>query len=325
VPILPAPVPPKRAKNSALTNAGLLIPKARGASALIQVVGANRSRAGYLHGYSNKMLREVSFMFTLPPSYAWSFPLIVSCVVAACSGSNSASHVQAPGTEVSAKTRLLETGAAVLQRKPPIDALNIYLDGFHFYNGTMQAQVEAHHFCSVLNQEVIQCILFDGNTNGAKIMGVEYIISKQLFESLPSEEQSLWHSHMHEVKSGQLIAPGIPGVAEYELMETIVGTYGKTWHTWHTDQHLPLPIGHPLLMMGFTTDGQAHADMIQGRDQRFKVHSEDKRLEREPIPSPSIAPGADAWQQGTILQLSLNPLQHKEGMPPHVETKPSAP
>lgn len=29
--------------------------------------------------------------------------------------------------------------------------------------------------------------------------GVEYILSDRLFESLPQEEQKLWHSHAHEV------------------------------------------------------------------------------------------------------------------------------
>ncbi len=235
--------------------------------------------------------------------------LTLSLSLSACASHTAASNVQAPGKEVSAKTVLLETGATLLQQKPPIDALSVYLDGFHFYNGRIQAQVEAHHFCSNVNEEVTQCVIFDGNAGDAKLMGVEYIISKRLFEALPPEEKPLWHSHVHEVKSGQLIAPGIPPQAEHELMEKIIGTYGKTWHTWHTDQHVALPVGHPLLMMGFTGNGQAHAGMVDGRDRRLKIQSQDKRTERENIPAPPIAVGADAWQQGNIRQLSLQPFQ----------------
>lgn len=231
--------------------------------------------------------------------------LILLLSFSACAGHTTASNVQAPGKEVSAKTVLLETGAMLLQQKPPIDALNLYLDGFHFYNGRIQAQVEAHHFCSVLNEEMTQCVIFDGNTSDAKLMGVEYIISKRLFETLSPEEKPLWHSHVHEVKSGQLIVPGIPPQAEHEFMEKIIGTYGKTWHTWHTDQQVALPVGHPLLMMGFTGNGQAHAGLVEGRDRRFKIQSQDKRKERENIVAPPITPGADAWQQGDVRQLSL--------------------
>jgi hypothetical protein len=96
---------------------------------------------------------------------------------------------------------------------PPIGSINAYLDGFHFYNGRMEQQMEAHHYCAILNEDMIQCVIYDGNTKDAKLMGVEYIVSEQLFSGLPSAEKSLWHSHVHEVKAGQLIAPGIPEVA----------------------------------------------------------------------------------------------------------------
>jgi hypothetical protein len=231
--------------------------------------------------------------------------LILPLFVAACASSHSPSQVNAPGAAASTKTTVLEAGAALLQGNAPVDALNIYLDGFHFYNGQMEAQVEAHHFCSVINEEMNQCVIFDGNTKDAKIMGVEYIISKQLFETLSPDEKAMWHSHVHEVKSGQLVAPRIPQKAEYALMEKIIGTYGKTWHTWHTDKKQALPLGHPFLMMGFTADGQVQTGLVELRDQRFKIQSEDKRKDRANIVAPAIAPGADAWQQGHILQLWL--------------------
>lgn len=133
----------------------------------------------------------------------------------------------------------------MLQDKPPLEAINAYLDGFHFYNGNMQGQMEAHHYCSILSEELIQCVIYDGNVRDAKLMGVEYIVSGRLFATLPENEKAMWHSHVHEVKSGQLIAPGIPEVAERELMEKLVGTHGKTFHTWRTDLQKSLPIGVP--------------------------------------------------------------------------------
>ena len=116
-------------------------------------------------------------------------------------------------------------------------------------------------------------------------------------------EKALWHSHVHEVKSGQLIAPGIPAVAEKALMQKLVGTYGKTWHTWHTDLHKELPLGVPQLMMGFTQDGQADAAMVAARDARFKVDSAENRRQRADIATPAIDAGADAWQHGKVIQL----------------------
>jgi hypothetical protein len=89
-------------------------------------------------------------------------------------------------------------------------------------------------------------------------------------------------------------------------MTKLVGTYGKTWHTWHTDQHKGLPVGVPQLMMGFTADGQADPKMVAARDQRFKVSSAEKRKQRADIPAPPIDPGADAWQRGHEIQVPVS-------------------
>lgn len=228
---------------------------------------------------------------------------ITGLLLAGCGADNTPSKVSAPGAPASPKTQALEAGAALLQDKPPIAALNAYLDGFHFYSGNMQGQMEAHHYCANVNEDVIQCVIYDGNVTSAKLMGVEYIVTARLYQDLPAPEKALWHSHVHEVKSGQLIAPGIPEVAEKALMKKLVGTYGKTWHTWHTDQHAALPLGVPQLMMGFTADGQTDAAMVAARDQRFKVDSLEKRRQRADIAAPAIDPGADAWQHGNAIQL----------------------
>jgi hypothetical protein len=236
----------------------------------------------------------------------------VSCIVAAgCGGENTASNVTSPGAEESAKTRALEAGADLLQDKAPLRSLNAYLDGFHFYNGNLQGQMEAHHYCGHLNEDLIQCVIFDGNDESAKVMGVEYIVTRALFEKLPTEEKQLWHSHVHEVRSGQLIAPGIPEVAERELMEKIAGTYGKTWHTWHTDRQLELPVGTPMLMMGFTQDGQLDEQRVAERDRRFGVSSAKNRETRADIEYPPIDPDADAWQKGVVVQLELRGMDSR--------------
>jgi hypothetical protein len=230
-------------------------------------------------------------------------PLV--CALASCGGDNTKSDVDTPGAPQTAKTRALEAGADLLQSKEPLRKLDAYLNGFHFYNGRQQAQMEAHHYCGHVNEDVIQCVIFDGNGESARIMGVEYIVSRALFEKLPAEEKHLWHSHVHEVRSGQLIAPGIPEPAEHELMEKIAGTYGKTWHTWHTDRRDALPLGAPMLMMGFTQDGQADAKMVAERDARFEVSSEENRRDRADIEYPAIDPEADAWQKGIVPQVRL--------------------
>lgn len=233
--------------------------------------------------------------------------LLLALSLAACGGRNTDSNVDAPGRDESARTRVLEAGADLLQSKAPLRQLDAYLDGFHFYNGHPDSQMEAHHYCGHVNEDVIQCVIFDGNGADAKLMGVEYVISREQFVQLPRDEKHLWHSHVFEVQSGQLIAPGIPEAAEHALMEKLAGTYGKTWHTWHTDRKDALPLGTPMLMMGFTADGQLDEEMARARDERFGVSSSDKRARRADIEYPVIDTDADAWQKGIVIQIGKVP------------------
>jgi hypothetical protein len=112
-------------------------------------------------------------------------------------------------------------------------------------------QVEAHHFCKQVNEDFMQCAIYDGNTKDSNLVGIEYIVSERQFEGLPEEEKKYWHPHNGEILSGQLVAPGLPAVAERELMRQKVNSYGKTWHLWHTRHGTqpgdPLPFGEPLL------------------------------------------------------------------------------
>ena len=67
-------------------------------------------------------------------------PLIVCALLVACGDNNSPSNVTAPGGDTKAKTRILQTGTALLQGKQPLEALNVYMDGFHLYNGDMKGR-----------------------------------------------------------------------------------------------------------------------------------------------------------------------------------------
>lgn len=93
-------------------------------------------------------------------------------------------------------------------------------------------------------------------------------------------------------------------------MEKLVHTYGKTWHTWHTDARDSLPLGVPQLMMGFTADGQIDAALVESRDRRFGVSSQEKRPDRASIQAPAIDPAADAWQHGKSVQIA-DPLMSR--------------
>jgi hypothetical protein len=53
-----------------------------------------------------------------------------------------------PQEKESTETKVMGMGSHLLQGKHPIDQIDAYVCGLHFYNGDMGRQVIAHHFCS---------------------------------------------------------------------------------------------------------------------------------------------------------------------------------
>jgi hypothetical protein len=202
------------------------------------------------------------------------------------------------------KHRLLDAAAGAVQPKYPLDAMSTYLNGFHFYADDLGRQVEASHFCVHLRHDLHQCVIFDRNAPDARLIGIEYIVSRERFDSLPDDEKRLWHSHHHEVKSGVLVAPGIPALAEHAYFTDLVTTYGKTFHTWQYDRD-DFPYGIPQLMMAFTADGQADTAQVAARDRRLGVSADRRRRGRTDIPTPDVLPGANAWESGRVVQTRL--------------------
>jgi hypothetical protein len=198
-----------------------------------------------------------------------------------------------------------ETKANSPEKNWPTGAIHAHVCGFHFYSGDMKRQVTVHHYCSHWTDEILQCVLFDSDKPNARMIGIEYIVSAKLFESLPAEEKKLWHSHNYEVKSGALTAPDMNASAEKDLMKVIIGTYGKTWHTWQSDRYEKIPLGIPQLVMGFTADGQANQKLFTERDAQYHVSNDKIKGARADIADVKIDPGADAWQKGQAVQLDL--------------------
>ncbi|KAF8393847.1 hypothetical protein HHK36_020045 [Tetracentron sinense] len=86
----------------------------------------------------------------------------------------------------------------------------------------------SHHFVTRLNQDFLQCAVYDSDDSTGHLIGVEYIVTDRIFGVLPPEEQKLWHTHAY--------------VEQMELQK-LAKSYGK------------LPLGAPSAMSGGSGDG----------------------------------------------------------------------
>ena len=200
--------------------------------------------------------------------------------------------VRPPGDPTTLWRSTLQSGAHAIQARVPLKGFDIYVTGFHCAKGDPAKQMEAHHWCKQVNSDLLQCVLFDGNTEDANLIGIEYIVSGALFETLPEDEKAHWHPHNYEILSGQLTAPGLPKPAEHALMKLLVNSSGKTWHTWHTGRRDaggrpgdPLPLGPAELMWSFNRDGEVDPRLRDDLNAAMGIDEAAQRARRRDLAS----------------------------------------
>ncbi|GER28459.1 hypothetical protein STAS_04265 [Striga asiatica] len=224
-----------------------------------------------------------------------------------------------PGQPMSMEQKMLDKGAQMLQSLKPIKQMNQHICTFALYSHDMGRQIEAHHYAARLNQDVLQCAVYDSDDSTGRLIGVEYIVSDKIFETLPADEQKLWHSHAYEIKSGLLVNPRVPEVAVRPELENLAKTYGKFWCTWQTDRGDVLPVGPPALMMSpqAAYPGTVSPELVKKRDEKYNLSSETMKASRVEIPEPEwINPQADYWKQhGKGFKVDFEKVEMKKMAP----------
>jgi len=203
------------------------------------------------------------------------------------------------------KDRLLEAGASALQGFLPVSQICAHLCALHAYSTDISRQIIAHHYCTHLTKEIHQCIIYDSPEKDARLIGVEYLISLRLYETLDPEEKMLWHSHNYEVMSGMLSLPGVPEIAEREVMKEIGNCYGKIISTWQVDRD-PLPLGPPRLMVSLTNDDVVDKTLLPELERRTGVKMEERKKAREGTVFCHEKPKeVDAWERGEKIDFEV--------------------
>ncbi|KAL6553290.1 Oil body-associated protein 2A [Orobanche gracilis] len=224
-----------------------------------------------------------------------------------------------PGKPMSMEQHMLDKGAQMLQSLKPIKQMNQHICTFALYSHDMSRQIETHHYVTRVNQDFLQCAVYDSDDSTGRLIGVEYIVSDKIFETLSPDEQKLWHSHAYEIKSGLLVNPRVPEMVVRPELENLAKTYGKFWCTWQTDRGDRLPMGPPALMMSpqAVNMGMVRPELVKKRDDKYNMSSEAMRAARIEIPEPEwINPQADYWKQhGKSFAVDIEKTEMKKCAP----------
>ncbi|KAF8411099.1 hypothetical protein HHK36_003638 [Tetracentron sinense] len=205
-----------------------------------------------------------------------------------------------PGKPMTVGSKMLDKGAQMMQSLKPVKQMQQHVCTFALYSHDLTRQIETHHFVTRLNQDFLQCAVYDSDASSGRLIGVEYIVTDRIFEALPPEEQKLWHSHAYEIKAGLWVNPRVPEMVQQTELQNLAKTYGKFWCTWQVDRGDPLPLGAPSLMVSpqAVNLGMVKPEMVQRRDDKYGISSEYLKQSRVELPEPEwINPQADYWKQ----------------------------
>ena len=123
------------------------------------------------------------------------------------------------------------------------------VDGYNLPQGHITAirhvfddpSLRVHHYCKMSDKIFLVCQLYDSESQNATLIGMEYIITHEQYNSLPDREKPNWHYHKIEFASNRA-DPKFPELnaqqTQSEMMKAM-DTYGKVIITWNPNDNLP--------------------------------------------------------------------------------------
>ena len=133
------------------------------------------------------------------------------------------------------------TTVAMSGGNKPTDGYDIHLQAPHMMaDGTPGGPY--HHYCKGISDELLQCQLYESTAPNAKLVAIEYFISKELArKNVPLVQWNrAFHDHQVEIDTGRV---QILDVDDPEKVKAIAQAAGKTdgviFHLWGKDKVVP--------------------------------------------------------------------------------------
>ena len=145
------------------------------------------------------------------------------------------------------------------------------VDGYNLPQGHLNAvrhnfddpSLRVEHFCRPHDRVMMVCQLYDSNSANATLIGIEYIITQEQYDSLPNRERPYWHAHREELRPERAdprMPELSPELAQAEMAK-MLPTWGKVIITWIPSDDLPsFPpqvqlVDHPFMVNASVSSG----------------------------------------------------------------------
>lgn len=128
----------------------------------------------------------------------------------------------------------------------PLDGYTIHVTAPHMMDGEVIGPF--HHYCKPINDDIIQCILFESTDPNARMTEVEYMVSKKLARGVIPKwsHQQNWHDHKQEIDTGRVAVMYPTDEKTVKgLVDHVAGTDGIIFHLW--PKGAPIPDGSVMI------------------------------------------------------------------------------
>ena len=99
-----------------------------------------------------------------------------------------------------------------------------------------------HHYCkSISDEPILQCLMFESNEPGARLVGIEYILAKSIVRpEVPLGDWNRnWHDHAVEIEAGVVGLPDLEPEAAADVAALASTTDGIVFMTWPEAETVP--------------------------------------------------------------------------------------
>lgn len=125
----------------------------------------------------------------------------------------------------------------------PSVGFDIHVDAKHYVK---EMRTPVHHWCKTINPDLIECLLFDSDKADAKLVGIETIVTKKVWENFDDAQKNEWHDHATEIIEAETTLPDMPSEKAAQLVEFLKGTRGRIVYIWNFLKE-SYPVTRPFL------------------------------------------------------------------------------
>lgn len=130
-----------------------------------------------------------------------------------------------------------------LPKEVPQNGFDLHVDAKHYVKSE---RVMVHHWCKTMSDKLVECLLFDSDAANANLIGIETIVTNDIWNTFTEKQKAEWHDHATEIIEAEATLPDTPSEEAAKIVEFLKGTHGRVIYIWNFPSE-DWPVTRPFL------------------------------------------------------------------------------